>query len=309
MRNSYATRSQTLSVNVCAAEGTYYRPADAASRASTVRVFEYLPAPGLWVSGYMYGPLFTATTMAEACAYVQSRFDINYMISLGAWGGYVVAGFDHSVDNSGGGVDLAIRGNPYSYQSEPGVVWVAQDENGDGEPNDTWYELKGSEYGKEETIRDYAVTYYRPSAPKMNVAWTDNRGGSGVIEYLEAFHQQDYYYPAWVEADSYTLRGPCLKSRSYDASGNGTYWVNPAFDWGYADNFSPIDRLTDDDNYNAAPADNHFKISNAVTFDGKDANLKYVDFVKIQVALNTQCGWIGEVSTEVFGVKDFNMTK
>ena len=107
MRNSYATRSQTLSVNVCAAEGTYYRPADAASRASTVRVFEYLPAPGLWVSGYMYGPLFTATTMAEACAYVQSRFDINYMISLGAWGGYVVAGFDHSVDNSGGGVDFA----------------------------------------------------------------------------------------------------------------------------------------------------------------------------------------------------------
>jgi len=110
---------------------------DAGSRASTVRVFEYLPAPGLWVSGYMYGPLFTATTMAEACAYVQSRFDINYMISLGAWGGYVVAGFDHSVDNSGGGVDLAIRGNSYSYQSEPGVVWVAQDENGDGEPNDT----------------------------------------------------------------------------------------------------------------------------------------------------------------------------
>ena len=68
MRNSYATRSQTLSVNVCAAEGTYYRPADAASRASTVRVFEYLPAPGLWVSGYMYGPLFTATTMrAPTC--------------------------------------------------------------------------------------------------------------------------------------------------------------------------------------------------------------------------------------------------
>ena len=26
----------------------------------------------------------------------------------------------------------------------------------------------------------------------------DNRGGSGIIEYLGAFHQQDYYYPAWV---------------------------------------------------------------------------------------------------------------
>ena len=181
MRNSYATRSQTLSVNVCAAEGTYYRPADAASRASTVRVFEYLPAPGLWVSGYMYGPLFTATTMAEACAYVQSRFDINYMISLGAWGGYVVAGFDHSVD-------MAIRGNPYSYQSEPGVVWVAQDENGDGEPNDTWYELAGSEYDSAETIYDYSVTYYQPTRAQAAVVWRDNRGG-GPQRLLEPFGQ------------------------------------------------------------------------------------------------------------------------
>ena len=224
------------------------------------------------------------------------------------WAGCLVVGFDHSIDNDGD-YNIAITGNAFDGSSEPGIVWVMQDENGDGLPNDTWYELRGSEYGKEETLRDYAVTYYRPSAPKMNVAWSDNRGQSGTIEYLGAFHQQDYYYPAWVAADSYTLRGPCLKSRSYDQSGNGTYWVNPAFDWGYADNFSPVDRLTDDGNYNAAPADNHFKISNAVTFDGRAADLKYIDFVKIQVAVNQQCGWLGEVSTEVFGVKDFNMTK
>ena len=31
--------------------------------------------------------------------------------------------------------------------------------------------------------------------------------------------------------------------------------------------------------------------------------------VLFQVAVNQQCGWLGEVSTEVFGVKDFNMTK
>ena len=41
-----------------------------------------------------------------------------------------------------------------------------QDVNGDGLPNDEWYELKGSEYGKPETIQDYAVTYFRPG-PKM----------------------------------------------------------------------------------------------------------------------------------------------
>ncbi len=303
MKNEFLTATQLFTVNVCPAEGTYYRPRSGSSRVSCNKVYEFLPAPGQFINEY-----YTATSMEEACAYAESCLAQKAYVSLGGFGGYLVVGFDHSIDNSGD-YDLAITGNASDGSSEPGIIWVMQDENGDGLPNDTWYELKGSEYGKEETLRDYAVTYYRPSAPKMNVAWTDNRGGSGIIEYLGAFHQQDYYYPAWVAADSYTLRGPCLKSRSYDQSGNGTYWVNPAFDWGYADNFSPVDRLTDDDNYNAGPADNHFKISNAVTFDGKEADLKYIDFVKIQNAVNQQCGWIGEVSTEVFDVKDFNMNR
>ena len=229
-------------------------------------------------------------------------------VSLGGFGGYIVVGFDHSVDNDGD-YNLAITGNAFDGSSEPGIVWVMQDENGDGLPNDTWYELKGSEYGKAETDQDYAVTYYRPEAPGMPVTWTDNRGNTGTVDYLGSFHRQDYYYPAWVEEDSYTLRGTCLKARNYDASGNGTYWVNPAYDWGYADNFSSTDRLTDDDNYNAAPADNHFRIGDAVTFDGKPADLRYIDFVKVQVGVNAQSGWLGEVSTEVFDVKDFNLLK
>ena len=303
MRNQYLLATQTLTVHVCAEEGTYYRAGSGASDAACNKVFEFLAAPGQFVNEY-----YTAATMEEACAYAEERMAQKAYVSLGGFGGYIVVGFDHSIVNDGN-YNIAVTGNAFDGSSEPGIVWVMQDENGDGLPNDTWYELRGSEYGKPETIQDYAVTYYRPAAPQQNVAWTDNRGNSGSIEYLGTFHTQDYYYPVWVEADSYTLRGTCLQSRSYDASGNGTYWVNPAFDWGYADNFSPIDRLVDDDNYNAAPADNHFKISDAVTFDGKDANLKYIDFVKIQVGLNAQCGWLGEVSTEVFGVKDFNMTK
>ena len=120
--------------------------------------------------------------------------------------------------------------------------------------------------------------------------WTDNHGQSGSIDYLGAFHRQDYYYPAWVKEKQYTLRGTRLKERNYDQSGNGTYWVNDSYEWGYADNFSAIDRLTDDDNYNAGPSDNHFKISHAVTFDGKDANLKYIDFIKVQVGVNSKSG-------------------
>ena len=151
------------------------------------------------------------------------------------------------------------------------------------------------------------MTYYRPAEVGGDVPWRDNIGGSGTIE-QNPFHRQSYY-PAWVEAESYTLRGVRLESRSYDPSGNGSNWINPPFDWGYADNFSPIDRLTGGDNPNAAPQDNHFRISDAVTFDGRAANLKYIDFVKIQTAVNQSCGRIGEVSTEVLGVKDYNAIK
>lgn len=303
MRNSYLTATKELKVNVCPSEGTYYRPASAGSHPSCSEVHEFLPAPGQFVNEY-----YTAATMEEACDYARERMSRTQYVSLGGFGGYIVVGFDHSLDNDGD-YNLAITGNAFEGSSEPGIVWVMQDENGDGLPNDTWYELKGSEYGKAETDQDYAVTYYRPQAPGMSVAWTDNRGNTGTIDYLGSFHRQDYYYPEWVEEDSYTLRGTCLKARNYDASGNGTYWVNPAYDWGYADNYSSIDRLTDDDNYNASPADNHFRISDAVTFDGKPANLGYIDFVKVQVGVNAKSGWLGELSTEIFDVKDFNLLK
>jgi len=303
MRNTHSTATQTLTVRVCPPAGTYYRAASAASRAGWTRVYEFLAAPGQFVNEN-----YTAHTMEEACRYAESQMQKGTYVSLGGFGGYIVVGFDHSIDNRGG-YDFAIGGNSFDGSSEPGIVWVMQDENGDGLPNDTWYELKGSETGKPETVRDYAVTYYRPRGAGMEVPWTDNRGNSGSIDYLPAYHRQDYYYPNWVEADSYTLRGTCLKSRNYDQSGNGTYWVNPAFDWGYADNFSPIDRLTDDPNASAGVNANHFKISNAIDFDGKPAGLKYIDFVKVQVGINAKSGWLGEISTEVFDFYDFNLQK
>lgn len=303
MRNSYILVTQTLKINVCPPEGTYQRKADATSSAQMNKVYEFLPAPGQFVNEN-----YTATTMDEACRYAEERIRQTAYVSLGGFGGYIVVGFDHSITNDGD-YNIAVTGNAFDGSSEPGIIWVMQDENGDGMPNDTWYELRGSEYGKAETWQDYAVTYYKPSGTQLPVPWTDNHGQSGSIDYLGSFHRQDYYYPDWVKENQYTLRGTRLKERNYDKSGNGTYWVNESYDWGYADNFSAVDRLTDDDNYNAGPADNHFKISHAVTFDGKEANLKYIDFVKVQVGVNSKSGWLGEISTEVFGVKDFNMLK
>ena len=285
----------------------HYRAKTETSVAEQTVVFEYTPAPGQFINETKTGG-FTGeeTTPEAAIAYATQRMKDDAFVSLGGFGGYMVIGFDHSIDNTGN-YDFGIKGNSFKGSSEPGIVWVMQDENGNGKPDDTWYELKGSETGKETTVRNYAVTYYRPSEPQQPVQWTDSEGNSGEVDYLKQFHTQDYYYPAWITDDSYTLTGTCVEARNYDQSGNGTYWVQAEYDWGYADNFSEIDWLSNDGNANAAANANFFKISNAIDDKGNPVDLKYIDFIKVQTACNTKSGWLGENSTEVFGFFDYSM--
>lgn len=290
-------------------EGAFYRPQNGASTAEWNKIFDYTPAPGQFINELKTGGFDgTQTTMEAAIAYAEKRLRDENWVSLGGFGGYIVVGFDHSIDNSGD-YDFGIKANSFAGSSEPGIVWVMQDENGNGEPDDTWYELAGSETGKATTIQEYAVTYYRPTGPMMPVQWTDNLGNYGEVDYLKQFHRQDYYYPLWIEADSYTLTGTCLEPRNRDASGNGSYWVNDKYDWGYADNFSPVDRLTDEDNAEGGVNANHFKISNAIDYECEPIHLDYIDFVKVQVGVNAKSGWLGELSTEVCGLFDYNMKK
>lgn len=285
----------------------HYRAKTSTSVAEQTKVFEYTPAPGQFINELKTGGFDeTQTTPEAAIAYATQRMEDELFVSLGGFGGYIVVGFDHSIDNTGG-YDFGVKGNSFSGSSEPGIVWVMQDENGNGLPDEKWYELAGSETGKPETIQNYSVTYYRPTEPQQSVKWIDSEGNSGEIDYLIAYHRQDYYYPLWITEDSYTLTGTCLKARNYDASGKGTYWVNAEYDWGYADNFSPTDRLTNDSNANAGTNANYFKISNAIDEKGNPVNLKYIDFIKVQVGVNTKSGWLGEVSTEVFGFFDYSM--
>ena len=292
MRNSYTAASQDLTVTVLPAEGTYFRAADASSSASISKVYEYTPAPGQFINDGV-----TLTTQEEACSYAFERLSQGQFVSLGAFGGYLIAGFDHSVESStDGGFDLQITGNAHSSSSEPGIIWVSQDENGNGLPDDTWYELRGSEYGKPETWQDYAVTYYRPSSNGTSIEWTDNRGSSGTVDYIPAYHSQETYFPLWITADSYTLRGTRLEDRLVDENGNGSLWIGHPFDWGYTDNWSGTD-----------PDIDKFRISDAVRWDGEPADLTYIDFVKIQCGVQAKGGWTGEQSTEITLIRDLHI--
>ncbi len=284
--------SHTFTIEVIE-KGKYRRERTAASASVFSHVVEYMPAPGQFIGDMKTGGFSGEELSAEdAAAYAEGRLRQNNWVSLGAFGGYIVVAFDHSVENISG-ADIAITGNSFDGSSEPGVVWVMQDENGNGEADDTWYELRGSETGKGSTIQEYEVTYYRPTSSGMPVGWTDNKGGSGTIDYLASFHNQPSYYPTWIAADSYTLRGTRLEARNYDKSGNGSMWVQPAYDWGYADNASERD---------CADAVNSLDIDNAIDILGNPVELEYVDFVKVQSAVQSKSGWLGELSTEVCNI-------
>ena len=300
---SQITLSQELTVNVCPAEGAYFRVATGASSAYWNKIYEYTPAPGQFINETQTGGFDgTQTTHETALMYAEQRMNDNNWVSLGAFGGYIVVGFDHSIENREE-YDFAIESNTFSGSSEPGIVWVMQDENGNGMPDDTWYELRGSETGTANTVQEYAVTYYRPSAAGMPVQWVDNQGNSGVVDYIPQFHSQDYYYPLWIKADVYTLRGTRLESMAYDTSGGGINWILPEYEWGYADNFSPIDCNRDGDKANK------MDIDNAIDFAGNSIHLEYIDFVKVQTATHAQYGWIGENSTEVCGFYDCRLNQ
>lgn len=312
-RTAEVTASTEVTVMCCEPEGTYKRTATAASSPTFDKVHAFVPAPGQFVNE-TEGAGYTGNeeTHEAAIAYAEGRLRATMYVSLGSWGGYIVVGFDHSIENKGGytlngeNYDFAITGNAFAGSSEPGIVYVMQDVNGNGKPDDEWYELKGSEYGKEETCQDYAVTYYRPFGPRMKTSWTDNQGNSGAVDYLASFHNQPYYYPAWIEEDSYTLYGTCLRAKT--SINDDGYWYNEEFEWGYADNFGS-DRNTSDDNPDADPKATYFKIANAVCLDGTTANLQYIDFIKVQTGVNVTAGALGENSTEVFQFRDVNVQK
>jgi hypothetical protein len=259
-------------------EGTYRRAGG--QKAHATQALDYGPAPGQFIN-YQKG-----TTKEKALQDLQKWCDAGTAsyFHIGAYGGYWIVGFDHSVSNEADKADLQVAGNAFAGWCEPGIVWVMQDENGNGLPDDTWYELKGSETGKPATKQRRAMTYYKPQAANSNVLWTDNTGQTGSVDWLGA-HQQQYYYPMFIAEDYYTLTGTSLATT---AGMSGTIETSSCYDWGYVDNISvsPI-RLG-----------GQFWIEDAIQVDGSPANLKYIDFVKVHTATTGKGAAVGEISTE-----------
>jgi hypothetical protein len=205
--------------------------------------------------------------------------------SLGAWGGYAI--WRHRVVKNGTEYSFKVRGNPMGAWCEPGVVSVMQDENNNGIPDDTWYELKGSEYGKPTTVQRYAMTYYKDSQYdeehdgwKLGHPWVDNQGNVGIMP-------GGWPHEWGVTGNRVTFTGAKLPLLMNE----GNVTTNPGFDWGYVDNMSDFITVDGDDF--------RFRISDAVQQDGSPVDLPWIDFIKVHTAVYGYNVTLGEISTEV----------
>ena len=284
------------------------------------KVFEYLPAPGQFVNTMPeYEDGDTEETMRnKAQESISGKNDV--MVSLGGFGGHITFGFDHTVVNAKGEKDFKIRGNSFYAASnpnpdgpaeggscEPGIVLVSLDRNNNGIPDDDWYELAGSEYYKSETKYNYEITYYKPDAGKIAtpqpnspisdttyIRWTDNLGKEGYM-HKNVYHRQNYF-PKWLDIDQLTFEGTILANNAVDESGNGSYYVQYAYPWGYVDNHPNEyeDKIS-------------FDIGWAVDENGNPVHLPGIDFIRVYTSVNQQCGWLGETSTELARAEDLHI--
>ncbi len=290
-------------------------PDEPTSSAYITQIFDFCPAPGQYVNEM---PLYEdGDTQESMNAKVLAAIGTggNSMISLGGYGGYVVAGFDHRIENREGYCDFRVHGNAFinTYDTglqggscEPGIIMVSLDSNGNGLPDDEWYEIEGSAHadvtqelwyqqaadaGNDVNFySDYQITYSRSDSSE-EIAWSDNKSNLGVIS-QNIFHTQPYY-PQWIESDELTFSGSRLPQNSVpDDSG---IYVLYKFLYGYADN--------DTDSSDASAID----ISWAIDSNGERVSLSGIDFVKVYCGVNQVSGSIGELSTEVSGISDLHL--
>ncbi len=285
-------------------------------------VDEYRPAPGQFVNDVPeYEAGDTEADMIRKCNdNVAGLSPLKaHLIALGGWGGYITFHFDHSIANVPGQRDFAVWGNAYQEMknlvfggmNEAGVVMVSKDVNGNGKPDDPWYEISGScdidSVGK--VVYGYEVTYHQN--PMGDIPWTDNRGGSGTID-RNHYHEQEYY-PQWLP-DGLTFKGTRLPDNMYNLSDqvdntwSPYYYVLIGFRYGYADNLPNFTDNADANSFNYQGCG--IDISWAVNEARQPVNLDFIDFVRVYTGLNQKCPqpeWWGETSTEFMGAEDIHL--
>ena len=257
------------------------------------KIFDYKYAPG------QHASLISADCKGDDFI-GQPWIGTKLYTSLGGWGGYIIAGFDHTIKNIDG-ADFALFTQP-GAASEPAIVYVMNDSNSDGIPNDgDWAEIKGSEYNNPETIHDYQVTYYKPVG-KGNVTWMDNRGTTG--ELIPVYDSASWWWSGYGNKTEVVFNGVKLPNayNNISTQTDSENWIvrTGMFTSGYAECYNNSD-------YNNSLKANILDISSAVDKAGNKVNLSGIRFIKVQSGVFQIAGWLNEVSTEISGAADLSL--
>ncbi len=261
------------------------------------KVFDYLPAPGQFVN----------KSWADPAAGEKVIGNTSGGASLGGFGGYIIVGFEQAIvnrDNNAYGVDFTVKGNAFGGWAEPAAVQVMKDENSNGLPDDTWYELAGSEYYFKTSIKNLTMTYYNPKYnTRATIPYSTNEGINGAMR-TNSFHNQPYYpdpYGFEISKDSVSYTGT-LSKFLLDKSRSGFVTAKRLPRFGYADNKPNGSNSTIPNNPYTDTKGNGFDLEWAVDAEGNYVDLDTVHFVKVYSTVQEDGGWLGEVSPEIFEI-------
>ena len=296
----------------------------------TIKVLEYCPAPGQFINELP--KIDNTMSKEERLKVCEEQLEDGNLVCLGAAGGYITVALDQPIKN-GKGSDIRILGNAfYSVNDpkygdatiggsvEPGIVYVGV---GSSPETAEWYELAGSEYYTTEK-HHFEITYYKPTSEtgtsttpfikidnyiRWTASWTNPDGSKQTAEGWQpknVYHNQSYW-PSWEENDQITFRGSLLPDNAVNYGGDGSdpdnmpYWVSYRY---AADSYGYADAAPNSDNVYTT-----FDLDWAVDSDGNPVKLDHADFIRIQTGVLQQCGWTGEISTEVGSITNLHLTE
>lgn len=275
------------------------------------KVLEFRPAPGQFINESIYH--FQNGKQDYGWGFETSGNNIvggkslntgGTGISLGAWGGYVVYQFDHSIINQEG-YDFVIHQNARS--AEPGIVQVSYDVNGNGLADDEWYEIQGSWHDDPSTIRDYKIVYENPNnlTDALDIDYTGNGIAGKYIANLfpnkncpECGHAGHSHWATWIKDETIEFTGTLLDWKSMKADPEKKGITGYAKGGATGKDFSAT--LMEDVDTRES---NKIDLDWAATLDGKKVNLKRVDFIRIYTGVidYSTAATTGEISTEITG--------
>ena len=302
------------------------------------KVFDYVPAVGQFTNKLPKYEIGDTQEVMNEKVLATIGNGKKGMITLGGYGGYVVVGFDHTIQNIKGKRDFRVLGNafyananpkpgaPVGGSCEPGIIMVAYDKNKNGKPDDDeWYEISGSGHedhtkeawyemavvNKNDTklYRNYEIIYHKPDEnkepvkdPKQNFA-TD----AEYIKWEDNQGNSGYKVKNVYHNQSYYPQWIVEDKLIF----KGTCLPQNGIDESGQGNYYVLYKF----DYGYADNELNNKDDSAIDIDwainskGQKVNLPGVDFVKVYTGVNQENGWLGENSTEFSGVEDLHILK